>query len=108
MASITFDSVTAYFLLRKRRPILRDFNLQISHQSITGIYGPNAVGKSTLLRIAANLRRGIYLTKQSRILYNSKPDRPYIAFVPQDYAATILPWYASTLILRCPLSHPVL
>jgi len=102
MNAVELKNIRARFSLRKTY-LFNDINLEIPSEKITSIYGPNAVGKTTLLRIIANITRNIKLDKSSFISYNHNGTKPYIAFAPQDYLASLLPWYGIDYNLSLPL-----
>jgi len=76
-------------------PVLRDINLQIGEEEFFGIIGPNAAGKSTLLKILLGLIKPDSGTIK---LFGSEPEkaRSRIGYVPQhpgfrrDFPITVL------------------
>jgi NitT/TauT family transport system ATP-binding protein len=108
MASITLRNLNIEYLSNKRKPVLRIPELAIAKGEIIGIFGPNHVGKTTLLKVLAQTASGIGFDKGAEILYDGKPyDKrnrvPNISYVPQQYAATLFPWYSLEVNLRLPL-----
>ncbi|WP_319559383.1 ABC transporter ATP-binding protein [Marispirochaeta sp.] len=73
-------------------PVLRDVSLSVRPGGVTGIVGPNASGKSTLLKCIAGI-----ISPEGRILFDGKEHAPAdtfwserIGFLPQEnstYAA---------------------
>jgi zinc transport system ATP-binding protein len=76
-------------------PVLRDINLQIGEEEFFGIIGPNAAGKSTLLKLLLGLIKPDSGTIR---LFGSEPEkaRSRIGYVPQhpgfrrDFPITVL------------------
>jgi zinc transport system ATP-binding protein len=63
-------------------PVLQDINLQIRHEEFFGLIGPNAAGKSTLLRLLLGLEQPD--AGSIRVLGTTPEQaRPHIGYVPQ-------------------------
>jgi len=71
---------------------------------IVGFFGPNHVGKSTLLRYISQIYIGLDI-KSNHILYDGKKydksnNSPLILHIPQDYSTSLLPWFSIKKNLR--------
>lgn len=75
-------------------------DLTICHGERVGILGDNGCGKSTLLGLIAGLHRA----DAGQILWEgvSTPP-PVVGYCPQDYSASLLPWFRIDQNLRLPL-----
>jgi NitT/TauT family transport system ATP-binding protein len=108
MASLTLRNLNIHYLSGKRKPVLRIDELEIPKGTTVGFFGPNHVGKSTLLKVLAQSAKGIGVADGAEILYDGKVfDKrkrlPNISYVPQRYAETLFPWYSIEVNLRLPL-----
>ena len=69
--------------------ILQDFSLALQAGEIVAVLGPSGVGKSTLLRVLAGLRR----PAQGRIEFEGSPlNRPHPQLAVAFQAPALLPW----------------
>lgn len=73
--------------------------LVIEKGDIIGFFGPNHVGKSTLLRFISQIHNGLNITKSSMITYSykeycKKDVQPLILYIPQDFNSSIFPWFS--------------
>lgn len=73
--------------------------LVIEKGDIVGFFGPNHVGKSTLLRFISQIHNGLNITKGSKITYSGieyckKRTQPLILYIPQDFNSSIFPWFS--------------
>lgn len=68
--------------------VLRDVNLALRDGEITGLIGPNGVGKSSLLKVLAGLARGTTgsVKRDGRDLSEAER-REIVAYMPQDSSA---------------------
>lgn len=108
MASLTVRNLNIHYLSDRRKPVLRIPELEIATGMTVGIFGPNHVGKTTLLKVLAQTAKGIGVDDGAEILYDGKlfdkrTRTPNISYVPQRYAETLLPWYSIEVNLRLPL-----
>jgi ABC-type nitrate/sulfonate/bicarbonate transport system ATPase subunit len=94
---------------KKQKVILNIPSLKINRGSVIGFFGPNHVGKSTLLKLIANVKSEFSITKESKI--NHFPidgKEPITVYIPQDYNSSILPWFSiqkNTRLLLEALKH---
>lgn len=65
--------------------VLKNFNLIVNKNEIVTIFGPNGVGKSTIL----NLIAGIITPEKGRVILNKNDS---VGFVFQNYRDSLLPW----------------
>lgn len=64
-------------------------------------FGPNGIGKTTLLRMIA----GLESFHSGEIVINGKlPSNAKIGYIPQDYTKTLLPWYTVRENIILPLT----
>ena len=108
MASLTLRNLNIRYLSDKHKPVLRIPELEIPKGITVGIFGPNHVGKTTLLKVLAQTAKGIGIDEGAEILYDgklfdSRKRLPNISYVPQRYAETLFPWYSIEVNLRLPL-----
>jgi len=66
-----------------------------------GFFGPNRVGKSTLLKVLVNATNKIEYSKRS-IDYLGFPTNHISVYQPQDYNSSLLPWYSIKKNIRLP------
>jgi len=108
MASLSLRNLNIHYLSDKRKPVLRITELEIPKGTTVGIFGPNHVGKTTLLKVLAQTAKGIGVADGAEILYDGqlfdkRIRAPNISYVPQRYAETLFPWYSIEVNLRLPL-----
>ncbi|WP_338430899.1 ATP-binding cassette domain-containing protein [Synechococcus elongatus] len=69
--------------------VFHDLNISVPRGTTFGIFGPNGVGKTTLMRSLAGMQKvnGVinFPTSDNR-------DTPKIGYVPQSYAKSFYPW----------------
>jgi NitT/TauT family transport system ATP-binding protein len=74
--------------------------MEILNGEVLGIYGGNGSAKSTLL----NLLAGFYEPSEGTISFASGSN-PATAYLTQDFAATLLPWFKGRTNLLLPLRY---
>lgn len=80
--------------------IFDNFSLKINKGDFIAIFGPNGVGKTTLLRIVAGLEN----FQSGNITINGKSfQKIRIGYIPQNYTKTLLPWYPVSKNITLPL-----
>lgn len=99
MAGIEIKNLTVSYKRNSKDFSINIPELIIPSGEIVGIFGPNYVGKSTLLKLFSQLHFDLNVSSKSSILYdNFKFDKssntPLILHVPQDYHSSILPWFS--------------
>ena len=90
------------FLQKNRRVVLGNVSLQVPKNKIAAIVGPNAVGKTTFLRIAAGLLdpdKGVVL------IGNKRPQDSRIAMLRRTISSS--PGEKSSTTLACRLRSKV-
>lgn len=105
MAGIEIKNLTISYKRNSKDFSINIPELVIKSGEIVGIFGPNYVGKSTLLKLFSQLHFDLNISSKSSLLYdNLKFDRisntPLILHVPQDYYSSILPWFSIEENLR--------
>lgn len=103
MSSISIDKLTASYKSNRSETVLGVENLQIESGSINGFFGPNHVGKSSLLKIISQINDKVEI--DGSILfnekeYNRKKNIPLVLYVPQDYNSSVYPWLSIKENLR--------
>lgn len=73
--------------------------LVIKKSGIIGFFGPNHVGKSTLLKFISQIQTGLTTSKGSSITYSGKKyckksNTPLILYIPQDFNSSVFPWFS--------------
>jgi ABC-type nitrate/sulfonate/bicarbonate transport system ATPase subunit len=99
MLAIKLNNLKVAYSSKKSNQVLSIQNIEIEEGKVVGIFGPNHVGKSTLLKVIGQLHADLHISKQSEILYfekafDIKKRQPLILHVPQDYNSSILPWHS--------------
>lgn len=78
--------------------------ISVDSAEIVGFFGPNHVGKSTLLRYIAQVHTGLHVSRSNITYdgtkYDMKNHSPLISYVPQDYASSLFPWFSIKENLR--------
>ncbi|MEO0370511.1 MAG: ABC transporter ATP-binding protein [Pseudomonadota bacterium] len=67
--------------------VLRDVNVQLRDGQITGLIGPNGVGKSSLLKVLAGLAKGTGTVSHEGVAFSEAQRREIVAYMPQDSSA---------------------
>ena len=98
---IEINGLTARYAASKQ-PLYGKLDAWFPDRRITGLFGPNAVGKSTLVRLLGHLEEGIISNSAEAIVQS--PDNAYIAYVPQRYAQSLLPWMSIDDNISLPLT----
>lgn len=89
-----------YRNFRNSRKIFDNFSLKIEKGEFISLFGPNGSGKTTLL----NLIAGVINPGEGNILFNGKPIKEAkIAYVFQDYRASLFPWLTAYKNITFPL-----
>ena len=73
-----------------RKPLYSGFSADFPDGKITGLFGPNGVGKSSLLRLLAHLTDGMVSNADRSVTWDVTDG--YISYVPQGYSACMMPW----------------
>jgi len=100
MSAIHIQNLKIYYQannFRKQSPVLNVSTINIHKGKIVGLYGPNHVGKSTLLKYISQIHSEYYVvddhTHYNGKSYDRKANTPFILYVPQDFNSSILPWF---------------
>ncbi|MDY6911243.1 MAG: ABC transporter ATP-binding protein [Chloroflexota bacterium] len=81
------------FAYNSSQPVLQGVNLEASSGEITALIGPNASGKSTLLKCIAGILRpegNILLDGRKTSEFKKKDITRYISYLPQDSSSRAL------------------
>jgi len=80
--------------------ILEDINLVVREKELVSIFGPNGCGKTTLLKIIANL-----IDKEKGIIKIDGKDykQAHVGYIFQNYADSLLPWRLNIDNIALPL-----
>ena len=102
MTGIVIDSLCKHF----SRPdgqlieVLKNVSLAIEKPELNAVVGTNGAGKTTLLKLVA----GLMVPDSGTVTVNSKrPTAARVAYVWQDYRATLLPWLSVAENIAFPL-----
>lgn len=79
--------------------ILSGFNLNVPAKDFLVLYGPSAVGKTTIL----NLIAGLLSPDSGSICWADRSQFPRIGFHFQNYEETLFPWLSNTANIEAPL-----
>lgn len=80
--------------------MFKNFDLKIEQGDCVALFGPNGIGKTTLLRIIAGLEE----CESGNISINGKiPSKTSIGYIPQNYSRSLLPWYTVAENITLPL-----
>lgn len=103
MTSIKIRNLKARYKKNSSETILNIPKFDLDKGEIVGFFGPNHVGKSTLLRVIAQLHENMQYSGSILFegkIYNKNANTPLLLYVPQDYNSTIYPWYSIKENLR--------
>ena len=81
------------FAYKSSNMVLRDIHMQASSGEITAVIGPNAAGKSTLLKCLAGILRpegNILLDGNERSKFKKKVIAKYVSYLPQESSSRAL------------------
>lgn len=67
--------------------VLSGVNLELRDGQITGLIGPNGVGKSSLLKVLAGLAQGGGAVSRDGVALTAAARREIVAYMPQDSSA---------------------
>jgi len=86
-------------------PVVHIDEFEILKGDIVGVFGPNHVGKSTLLKAVGQIHSDLVLSAKTILKYdgrsfNKNKNKPLIFHVPQDFSSTIYPWFSIKENLR--------
>lgn len=77
---------------------------ELEKGEIVGFFGPNHVGKSTLLKYIAQIHKDFDILKNNILYdgerYDKANHKPLIFYVPQDYGSSLFPWFSIKENLR--------
>lgn len=104
---MSYISIKDLFLSYKKNkdiPIINISNMEIKKGEIVGFFGPNHVGKSTLLKYLSQIHSQFHIPKNAihyeGNIYNKKDVKPLIIHIPQDYSSSLFPWFSIKKNLR--------
>ncbi len=69
-------------------------NMQIEDGDIVGFFGPNHVGKSTLLKALVRTANKLKINNLNSIIYKKFTGNLVTVYMPQDYNSSIYPWFS--------------
>lgn len=98
---ISIASLNAKYLTSKT-PLYAGLSVVFPDEKITAIFGPNGVGKSTLLRVIARLEDS--LVSNGKLATQWADPGGFLSYVPQGYAASLMPWMTIEDNLTLPVS----
>ncbi len=85
---------------RDHQKVFNNFSLKIQKGEFLSIFGPNGSGKTTLL----NLIAGVVKPTGGTIIFDNQPVKDArIAYVFQDYRASLFPWLTAYQNVTFPL-----
>ncbi len=93
--AVAVDSVWKSYAERRTQPgtaVLEGFSLDVQRGEVVSLLGPNACGKSTLLRVIAGLQRP---DRGSILVGGESPDKAKIGLVFQNFSDSLLPWLSN-------------
>lgn len=72
--------------------------LELEKGEIVGFFGPNRVGKTTLLKVIGQIHADLNISSRPILyndkVYNNSNNTPLILYIPQDYNSSIFPWFS--------------
>ncbi|MDO4768821.1 MAG: ABC transporter ATP-binding protein [Brachymonas sp.] len=90
------------FFYDKETKILNEVSLKFEKNKITGIFGPNGCGKTTLLKCLANIfknyKGAIRLNEKNLKTFSPLETSKFISFVPQEHGASF-PYQVYEMVL---------
>lgn len=100
-AFVRLENVQLAYATNGRGPrVLDGFSLEVMDNEVVGVYGPNGSGKSSLLNVLAGVQR-----PDDGAVSFSCVSRPATAYLAQDFAATLLPWFRARTNLLLPMRY---
>lgn len=105
MTSVKISNLSVSYRNQKSNSKLEIDNLEIASGKIVGFFGPNHIGKSTLLKVIGQLHSDLKFSNGSQILYDGNQydkehNTPRLLHVPQDFSSSIFPWFSIGKNLR--------
>lgn len=96
MSSIQVNNLIVSYKNKSKEVVLNIPELKLQKGSLNGLFGPNYIGKSTFLKVLAQVTSKLSI--QGQILYdntkfNPIKNSPRILYVPQDYYSSVFPWF---------------
>ncbi len=99
-ARIVLSEIEVTFRRKERATrLFRGATYEFKGEKYYSILGPNGCGKSTLLRVLLGLQR-----PSSGEVIRSDGDLCRVGYVPQNYKASLLPWFSAYRNLTLPLA----
>ncbi len=92
MASIKIEDLKLSYINGKEIVSIPD--MTIRNGDITGFFGPNHVGKSTLLKTIVKTTKEILIHQGSKIEYHNYSNKLLTVYLPQDYNSSVYPWFS--------------
>jgi NitT/TauT family transport system ATP-binding protein len=83
------------------RYLFRGVSFRVDAGCTLAVFGPNGVGKTTLLRVVA----GLASCDEGSVNVVGPPDRGRLGYVFQDFSATLLPWLTGGQHIRLAASY---
>ncbi len=91
MTSVHINNISVFY--KGEQELLKIPEIKIEGGNIVGFFGPNRVGKSTLLKLISKSSKDI-LWKGDGIQFDVKESELITVYQPQDYNSSLLPWYS--------------
>ena len=106
MASVDYIRISIREL-QVRRPgvdghIYKGMNLDVLDGKVTGIFGPNGVGKSTLIRLLLGFTTGLQTNWKTAVKEHIPTN--YVSNSPQKYSESLMPWLTVQDNIALPLT----